>query len=94
MSAKDVKAATRGPVIGGICYLLFAFVPMFLVVEALVIMPEQTAELLRGDTQKIRPMLMLEKMPLFAQVNFFGAMLFCDQINGVSDPPCAQREVC
>ncbi len=75
MSAKDVKAATRGPVIGGICYLLFAFVPMFLVVAALVIMPEQTAELLKGDTQKILPMLILEKMPLIAQIIFFGALL-------------------
>ncbi len=75
MSAKDIKAATRGPVIGGICYLLFAFVPMFLVVAALIIMPEQTAELLKGDTQKILPTLVLEKMPFIAQVIFFGALL-------------------
>lgn len=75
MSAKDLKAATRGPVIGGICYLLFAFVPMFLVVAALIIMPEQTAELLKSDTQKILPTLVLEKMPFIAQVIFFGALL-------------------
>ena len=75
MSAKDIKAATRGPVIGGICYLLFAFVPMFLVVAALIIMPEQTAELLKGDTQKILPTLVLEHMPFVAQVIFFGALL-------------------
>jgi Na+/proline symporter len=29
MSANSIKAATHGPVIGGICYILFAFVPMF-----------------------------------------------------------------
>ena len=75
MSAKDIQAATRGPVIGGICYLLFAFVPMFLVVAALVILPEQTAELLKGDTQKILPTLILTKMPLIAQIIFFGALL-------------------
>lgn len=75
MSAKDVDAATKGPIIGGICYLLFAFVPMFLVVAAVVIMPEKTAELLKGDTQKILPMLVMEKMPFFAQVIFFGALL-------------------
>jgi len=75
MSAKDVKAATRGPVIGGICYLLFAFVPMFLVVAALMILPEQTTELLKGDTQKILPTLVLEKMPFIAQIIFFGALL-------------------
>src|SRR5690348_11724583 len=28
MSAKSIEAATRGPVIGGVCYFLFAFVPM------------------------------------------------------------------
>ncbi len=75
MSAKDIKAATHGPVIGGVCYLLFAFVPMFLVVAAVIIMPEQTAELLKGDTQKILPTLVLEKMPFVAQIIFFGALL-------------------
>ena len=75
MSAKNVKAATHGPVIGGICYLLFAFVPMFLVVAAVIILPEQTTELLKGDTQKILPTLVLEKMPFIAQVIFFGALL-------------------
>ncbi|MBC7711137.1 MAG: sodium:solute symporter family protein [Rhizobacter sp.] len=75
MSAKDVKAATRGPVIGGVCYLLFAFVPMFLVVAALMILPQETTELLKGDTQKILPTLVLEKMPLIAQIIFFGALL-------------------
>ncbi len=75
MSAKDVRAATRGPVIGGICYLLFAFVPMFLVVAALIILPEQTAELLKGDTQRILPTLVMQKMPFIAQIIFFGALL-------------------
>ena len=75
MSAKDVTAATRGPIIGGVCYLLFAFVPMFLVVAALVILPEQTTALLKGDAQKILPTLVLEKMPLLAQIIFFGALL-------------------
>jgi hypothetical protein len=48
MSANSVKAAQRGPVIGGVAYILFAFVPMFLVASALLIMPEQTAALLEG----------------------------------------------
>ena len=75
MSAKDLNAATRGPIIGGVCYLLFAFVPMFLVVAALVILPDATTELLKGDPQKILPTLVLEKMPLVAQIIFFGALL-------------------
>ena len=75
MSAKNVSAATRGPVIGGICYILFAFVPMFLVVSALIIMPEQAAALLADDPQKVLPTLVLEHMPFAMQVLFFGALL-------------------
>jgi Na+/proline symporter len=75
MSANSVKASTRGPVIGGICYILFAFVPMFLVASALLIMPEQTATLLKDDPQKVMPTLVLEKMPFVMQVFFFGALL-------------------
>lgn len=75
MSANSVKASTRGPVIGGICYILFAFVPMFLVASALLIIPEQTATLLKEDPQKVMPTLVLEKMPFVMQVFFFGALL-------------------
>src|SRR4051812_34951497 len=75
MSANNVKSATRGPVIGGVAYILFAFVPMFLVASALLIMPEQTAQLLKDDPQKVLPTLVLEKMPFVMQVLFFGALL-------------------
>ena len=75
MSANSVTAATRGPVIGGVCYILFAFVPMFLVVSSMLIMPEQTASLLKDDPQRILPTLVLEKMPFIMQVLFFGALL-------------------
>jgi SSS family solute:Na+ symporter len=75
MSANTPSAATKGPVIGGICYILFAFVPMFLVTSALIIMPEQTAVLLKDDPQKILPTLVLQKMPFIMQVLFFGALL-------------------
>lgn len=75
MSANSVKAATRGPVIGGAAYILFAAVPMFLVASALIIMPEQTATLLKEDPQKVLPTLVLEKMPFVMQVLFFGALL-------------------
>ncbi|MBP5991395.1 MAG: sodium:solute symporter family protein [Piscinibacter sp.] len=75
MSAKDVKAATRGPVIGGISYILFAFVPMFLVTSALIIMPEQAETLIKEDPQKVIPTLVMEKMPFVMQVLFFGALL-------------------
>ena len=75
MSAKNVRAATWGPVIGGSLYIVFAFVPMFLVVAALVIMPAESATLLAEDSQKVLPALVMNKMPLVMQVLFFGALL-------------------
>jgi SSS family transporter len=75
MSANTEKAATHGTVIGGSAYILFAFVPMFLVASALLIMPEQAAELLQEDPQKVLPTLVMTRMPLVMQVLFFGALL-------------------
>ena len=75
MSANSESAATKGPVIGGVFYILFAFVPMFLVASALIIMPEETAALLKDDPQKVLPTLVLTQMPFVMQVLFFGALL-------------------
>jgi Na+/proline symporter len=75
MSANSMGAATKGPIIGGICYILFAFVPMFLVVSALIIMPEKAAQLIEDDPQKVLPTLVMEHMPFIMQVLFFGALL-------------------
>jgi solute:Na+ symporter, SSS family len=75
MSAKDEKTARRGPVIGGLCYLVFAFVPMFIVASATLIMPEESKALLADDPQKLLPTLIMGHMPLIAQVFFFGALI-------------------
>jgi Na+/proline symporter len=75
MSADSEYSATRGPVIGGICYIIFAFVPMFLVVSALIIMPEEANKLIQEDPQKVLPTLVMTKMPMVMQVLFFGALL-------------------
>ena len=75
MSAKDENAATKGPVIGGLSYIVFAFVPMFIVTAALIIMPEQAETLIKEDPQKVIPTLVMEKMPFIMQVLFFGALL-------------------
>ena len=75
MSSKNAKTAVRGPVIGGILYFLFALIPMFVVMAAVIIMPETTQALLKDDPQKVLPTLVMEKMPLFLQIAFFGALL-------------------
>ena len=75
MSANSLHAATRGPVWGGIFYIFFAFVPMFLVVSAIIIMPEKAMMLMQEDPQKVLPTLVMEHMPFAMQVLFFGALL-------------------
>jgi len=75
MSAKDADTSVRGPIIGGIAYLLFAFVPMFIGLAAFVIMPEVANALLAEDSQKVLPTLVMDRMPPWLQVMFFGALL-------------------
>ncbi len=75
MSAKDANTARKGAIIGGFSYLAFAFVPMFIVASALIIMPGETSELLANDPQKVLPTLILNHMPLVAQILFFGALV-------------------
>ena len=75
MSSKDVKTAQRGPIIGGTLYLLFAFIPMFIVTAAVMVMPDVAQGLLKDDPQKVLPTLVMEKMPLILQIAFFGALL-------------------
>lgn len=75
MSADTEKSAVRGTIIGGACYVIFAFVPMFLVASALIIMPTEATALLVEDPQKVLPTLVMDKMPFAMQVLFFGALL-------------------
>jgi SSS family solute:Na+ symporter len=75
MSAKDSQTARNGAMIGGFSYLAFAFVPMFIVASSLLIMPDETKALLSSDPQKVLPTLILTKMPLVAQIFFFGALV-------------------
>jgi SSS family transporter len=75
MSANSESNAVRGPIIGGTAYLLFAAVPMFIAVAAFVVMPEDAAALLKDDPQKILPTLVMEHMPTWLKVFFFGALL-------------------
>jgi solute:Na+ symporter, SSS family len=75
MSAKSADVAVKGPIIGGISYTLFAGVPMFIGVSAFLIMPDVANALLEEDSQKILPTLVMDRMPVWLQVFFFGALL-------------------
>jgi SSS family transporter len=75
MSAKDARTAVRGPIIGGLAYVAFAFVPIFIAVTAFLVIPDVAKALLADDPQKILPTLVMDKMPIWLQVLFFGALL-------------------
>jgi solute:Na+ symporter, SSS family len=75
MSAKDEKTARNGAVIGGISYILFAFVPMFIVASAIIVMGAEAVEIAKNDYQRLLPTYVLTKMPLVMQILFFGALL-------------------
>jgi SSS family transporter len=77
-SAKDPGTAVKGTLIGGVVYFCFAFVPIFIAYSAVVIDPAIT-KLFESDdareVQRILPELILNRMPVWAQVMFFGALL-------------------
>ena len=77
-SAKNEGTAVRGTIIGALIYFCFAFVPIFIAYAALVTDPAM-AQLFGSEDgraiQRILPDLVLNKMPLWAQVMFFGALL-------------------
>lgn len=76
-SARSETGAVWGTVTGGVAYFFFAFVPLFIAYSASLIAPELVASQLAegGDAQMVLPQLVLDKMPIFAQILFFGALL-------------------
>jgi len=75
MSSKTVKIARNASILGGVIYFGFVFIPIFLAYSATLIDPAMVARLLETDSQLVLPTLIMEKMPVFAQVMFFGALL-------------------
>ncbi len=75
MSAKDAPTARTGAVIGGASYIVFGFVPMFIVAAAVVVMGDSAMDLAKNDYQRLLPTFVMTKMPLVMQILFFGALL-------------------
>jgi solute:Na+ symporter, SSS family len=77
-SAKNETTAVHGTLIGGAAYFLFAFVPLFIAYAALVVDP-QLAQLFKSEDareiQFILPNFIRDRVPVWAQVMFFGALL-------------------
>jgi solute:Na+ symporter, SSS family len=74
-SSKNERVAVWGTTLGGVSYFFFAAVPLFLAYTANIIDPEMVKRLMVDDSQLILPTLILNHMPFFMQVVFFGALL-------------------
>jgi len=74
-SAKSSRIAIGGSFLGASIYFCFTFVPMFIAYAATLLEPDKFAGIIARDSQLVLPMLVLDSMPLFAQVLFFGAVL-------------------
>ena len=75
MSSKTENIAVAGSILGGSFYFFFAFVPLTIAYSATLIDPGLVSGLLAKDSQMILPQLILDHMPIFAQIMFFGALL-------------------
>lgn len=74
-SSKNEHVAVWGTVLGGVAYLLFAAVPIYMAYAAHLIDPALVARWIEVDAQKILPELIKGDFPLAAQVIFYGALL-------------------
>lgn len=74
-SSRDEDTAVRGTVLGGVAYFLFAMVPLFLAYAATLIDPKMVSELMGKDSQLILPSLIINHLPFYAQIVFYGALL-------------------
>ncbi|MEY3528500.1 MAG: hypothetical protein RLZZ549_984 [Pseudomonadota bacterium] len=74
-AAKNEAVAVWGTILGGCAYFFFAAVPLFLAYSANIIDPAMVEKYLAGDSQMILPTLILNHMPFFIQVIFFGALI-------------------
>jgi len=74
-ASKNANVAVWATVIGGVIYLAFAVVPLFLTYSAQLIDPALVTRLLPENGDSILPELIKGHMPLYAQVIFYGALL-------------------
>ena len=70
-SARSMKAAYYSTILGAFIYLIFSLLPLYLITATKIIQPA----LLQGDLQLALPQLVLNNMPMWVQILFFGSLL-------------------
>ena len=71
MSSKSANTAVWSCIVGGLLYLAFAMLPLYISLCARHLYPAQ----ITGDTQVILPNMVLTHTNLFVQILFFGSLL-------------------
>jgi Na+/proline symporter len=74
-SSKNETVAIWATTLGGVAYFFFAAVPLFLAYSANLIDHGMVERLSAVDSQLILPTMILNHMPFYLQVIFFGALL-------------------
>lgn len=74
-TSKSEKIAVWGTVIGGSAYFLFTAVPLYLTYAATLVDPVTSSALLEQDAQMVLPTFVMNHLPLYAQIIFYGALL-------------------
>ncbi len=74
-AAKSEKVAVWGTTLGGALYLVFSSIPLFLAYTSFIIDPVETSKLMEQDSQLVLPNLVLNHMPNWLQIIFFGSLL-------------------
>jgi Na+/proline symporter len=74
-SSRNETIAVWATTLGGSSYFFFAAVPLLLAYTANIIDPEMVARLIDTDSQLILPTLIMNHMPFYMQVIFFGALI-------------------
>lgn len=74
-AARNERIAAWSAILGGILYLLFTAVPLFMAYTANLIDPELVTRVMQADSESLLPRIIEQQLPLFAQVIFYGALV-------------------
>lgn len=69
-SARNADAAVSSTFWGGVIYFIMAMLPLYLILGVKLLFPH----LLEGDLQTALPKMVMESMPLWLQILFFGSL--------------------
>lgn len=73
-AARTEQIAMWSAIFGGLLYLAFTFLPLFIAYSANLIDPQLTASILSQDSEQLIPELIKAHFPMSAQILFYGAL--------------------